>query len=249
MLSKAPKYLWAIYFAIWFILIFLTIYPFFLLFLSREQWYPLAHKLRRGWGKLLMFLTGLRGKTTYEEPLDRQKTYVFTPNHFSYFDIVSVNTQMPFYFSFMAKKELMKIPLFKIFFKTIDIPVDRHSKKGAREAYIGAHEKLKKGISILNFPEGGIGETVPTMRKFKLGPFKLAIEYGLDVVPITLPDNWKRLPSGGLLDGGTPGKMRMYVHRPIETKHLKPGDEVELAQRVYRIIEEKFNELNDLNAD
>lgn len=247
MFKKALRYLWAVYFAVWFVLIFIILYPLFWILLSKERWYPLAHKLRRGWGKMLMFLTGLKGKTTYDAPLDKDKTYIFTPNHFSYFDIVSVNTQMPFYFSFMAKKELASIPLFNIFFKTIDIPVDRFSKQGAREAYLSAHEKLKKGVSLLNFPEGGIGETVPKMRKFKLGPFKMAIEFGLDIVPITLADNWKRLSAGGLSEGGSPGRMRMHIHRPIETKHLKPGDEVELAERVYRIIEEKFNELNGIN--
>jgi 1-acyl-sn-glycerol-3-phosphate acyltransferase len=193
-----------------------------------------------------MFFSGLIAKTTYDEKLDKKKTYIFTPNHFSYFDIVSVNSQMPFYFSFMAKKELANIPVFKIFFRTIDIPVDRYTREGAKNAYIGAHNKLDAGISILNFPEGGIGPQVPKMRKFKMGAFKMAIERGLDVVPITLPDNWKRLPSGGLSKGGTPGRMRMHVHRPIPTKHLKPGDEVVLADEVYAIIERKFNEMNNL---
>ncbi|MBT8326920.1 MAG: 1-acyl-sn-glycerol-3-phosphate acyltransferase [Bacteroidia bacterium] len=214
--------------------------------MSKKKWYPKAHSLRRYWGRALMFVSGLRGQTIYEEPLNKKQTYIFTPNHFSYFDIVSVNSQMPFFFSFMAKKELANIPFFKIFFRTIDLPVDRKSIEGAKKAYYLAHKKLKDGISLLNFPEGGIGTTVPKMRNFKMGPFKLAIEYGHPIVPITLPDNWKRLPSGGLQEGGTPGKMRMYVHRPIPTENLKPGDEVELAKKVYTIIEEKFNELNGL---
>lgn len=240
------RYAWAIYFFIWFLIMFFILYPFFLVLLSKEKWYPAAHSLRRYWGVVLQFISGLRGNTTFEEELDKSKTYIFTPNHFSYFDIVSVNTQIPIYFSFMAKKELANIPLFKIFFRTIDIPVDRGSKAGAREAYKLANAKLNSGVSLLNFPEGGIGRTVPKMRKFKLGPFKMAIDHGLDIVPVTLPDNWKRLPSGGFEGGGTPGKMRMHVHRPIPTKNLKPGDEVELAEKVYSIIEQKFNEFNAL---
>jgi 1-acyl-sn-glycerol-3-phosphate acyltransferase len=227
-------------------LVFIILYPAFAVLLSRKAWYGKAHKLRRGWGHILMAVTGLYGRATYEEPLDKNKTYIFTPNHFSYFDIVSVNTQMPYFFSFMAKKELANIPLFRIFFRTIDMPVDRHSKDGAKKAYYLANKKLKEGISLLNFPEGGIGPNVPEMRKFKLGPFKMAMEYGIDIVPITLPDNWKRLPSGEFVPPGTPGKMRMYVHRPIPTKNLKPGDEVALAEQVYSIIEEKFKELNNL---
>ena len=40
--------------------------------------------------------------------------------------------------------------------------------------------------------------------------------------------------------------MRMHVHRPIPTKNLKPGDEQMLADQVFRIIENKFNEMNAL---
>ena len=243
---KLLKYTWAVYFMVWFIVIFIILYPFFFILLSKKKWYVYAHSLRRYWGRTLMFVSGLRGKTIYEEKLSKDETYIFTPNHFSYFDIVSVNSQMPYFFSFMAKKELANIPMFRIFFRTIDLPVDRYSKDGAVRAYYLANKKLKDGISLLNFPEGGIGDTVPKMRKFKYGPFKLAIEYGIPIVPITLPDNWKRLPSGGLSEGGTPGKMRMYVHRPIPTKNLKPDDEKMLAQKVYTIIENKFNELNGL---
>lgn len=246
MIIKALKKLWSIYFFVWFIAIFLMLYPAFVILLSKKKWYPRAHSLRRFWGKMLMLVTGLNGKTTYEEPLDKNKTYVFTPNHFSYFDIVSVNTQMPHFFSFMAKKELATIPLFRIFFKTLDLPVDRTSINGAKKAYYNAHKKLSQGTSLLNFPEGGIGSQVPSMRKFKLGPFKLAVELGLDVVPITLPDNWKRLPCGEFVPAGSPGLMRMHVHRPIPTKNLKQGDEIALGEKVYAIIEKKFNELNGL---
>jgi len=246
MIKKGLKYAWTIYFFICFVLVFLLLYPIFFVLLSKERWYPKAHSLRRVWGNILMKLTGLKGNTAYEEALDNKKTYIFTPNHFSYFDIVSVNTQMPYYFSFMAKMELSKIPLFKIFFRTIDMPVDRSSKAGAKRAYSMAHEKLNKGISLLNFPEGGIGPQVPQMRAFKLGPFKIAIEHGLEIVPITLPDNWRRLPCGEFVPQGTPGRMRMHVHRPISTDGLKMKNEKKLADQVYRIIETKFNEMNNL---
>ena len=174
------------------------------------------------------------------------KLPIFTPNHFSYLDILSVNVQMPYYFNFMAKSELGKIPLFRVFFRTIDIPVDRKSISGARKAIEMSNDRMERDISLLNFPEGGIGTTVPQMRAFKMGAFKLAIAHQVPVVPITIADNWKRLPSGGLDSGGTPGRMRMHVHRPISTTNLKEGDEEALASEVYRIIESKFNELNGL---
>ena len=241
---KLLRFAWAVYFFLLFLLFFLLFYPLFRLFLSRERSYPKAHTLRRIWGRTIMLLSGLRPRTIYETTLDPDQTYIFTPNHFSYLDILSVNVQMPYYFNFMAKAELGKIPLFRIFFRTIDIPVDRSSLSGARAAVELADERLRSGVSLLNFPEGGIGEEVPPLRPFKMGAFKLAIKHGVPVVPITILDNWKRMPSGGLRSGGTPGKMRMVVHRPLATSNLKSGDEERLASEVYRIIETEFKRHN-----
>lgn len=241
---KLFRYAWAVYFLLLFVLFFLLLYPLFAIYLSKERHYPKAHSLRRIWGRIIMFLSGLRPQTIYEQDLDPSETYIFTPNHFSYLDILSVNVQMPFYFNFMAKSELGNIPLFRIFFKTIDVPVERSSLSGAKKALMLASERLLGGTSLLNFPEGGIGEKVPKMMPFKKGAFKLAIEHKVKVVPITILDNYKRLPSGGLESGGCPGKMRMIVHRPIETANLKEEDVDHLANEVYRIIEERFNQEN-----
>ncbi len=243
---KLLRYVWAIYFLLLFVLFFFLFYPFFLYFLARRERYKKAHVLRRIWGRIIMFLSGLRPSTEYEEALDHREVYIFTPNHFSYLDILSVNVQMPYYFNFMAKSELAKIPFFKIFFNSIDIPVARSSVSGAKKALSLATERLQEGVSLLNFPEGGIGESVPIMGSFKRGAFKLAIEHNIKVVPITLVDNWKRMPSGGLDAGGTPGKMRMIVHRPIDTSNLKDGDEEALAKQVYSIIESRFKQINGL---
>lgn len=241
------KYSWTLYFALIFVLSFTVLYPLFLVLLSKKKWYNAAQKLRRVWGKVLMFITGIRPEVTYEEPLDKNKVYIFAPNHFSYMDIVTIGTLLPHLFGFMAKKELASIPLFKVFFRSIDMPVDRKSKDGAKRAYYLANKKLREGMSLVNFPEGGIGNTSPVMRKFKLGAFKLAMEHNLEIVPITLADNWKRLPiDGNYVPKGTPGRMRMHVHRPIPTENLKSGDELQLADDVYAIIEQKINELNDL---
>jgi 1-acyl-sn-glycerol-3-phosphate acyltransferase len=241
------KHTWTIYFLIVFVLSFTLLYPAFVVLLSKKKHYNSAQRLRRIWGIFLMFMTGIRPEVTYEEQLDENKTYVFTPNHFSYMDIVTIGTLLPHLFGFMAKKELANIPLFRVFFRSIDMPVDRKSKDGAKRAYYLANKKLREGMSLVNFPEGGIGSTSPIMQKFKLGAFKLAMEHNLEIVPITLADNWKRLPiDGNFIPKGTPGKMRMHVHRPIPTENLKGGDELKLADEVYAIIEQKINELNSL---
>lgn len=233
------KYLWAIWLAIHFLLFFIFTFPLFYLLLARKAWYPLAHQLRRIWGAYIMAMMGIYWKVEFEEKLDPKKTYVFAPNHSSYIDIPALAVLLPGYFSFMAKSELSKIPLFGVFFGTIDIAVNRKSAIQAHKAFQEAGERLEHGISICLFPEGTIPKSAPALGKFKDGPFRLAIEKGVEIVPITLPDNHLRLPDKGSFYA-TPGKMRMFVHRPISAAGLKLEDTDSLKQEVYRIIETKL---------
>jgi 1-acyl-sn-glycerol-3-phosphate acyltransferase len=191
-----------------------------------------------------MYASGLWPITIQKSKLDKNKAYVFVANHFSYLDILSLNVQVPHYFRFMAKSELGKIPLFKIFFGTIDISVNRSSIKDSHKAFTYADEALQQGESLGIFPEGRIGNNVPTMSRFKNGAFKLAIENNIAVVPVSILDNWKRLPDGGLESGGTPGKMRVIVHEPINTDQLTLNDMNALSDKVFDIIQNTFNEFN-----
>lgn len=232
-------YLWAVWLAIHFLVFFLPAYPLFRLFLARERYYPLAHRLRRSWGRYILFMTGIRTEVEFETALDPDKVYLFAPNHSSYLDIPAITVMMPGYFAFMAKMELARIPLFGIFFRSIDIAVNRKSAFDAHRSFLEAGKKVDKGISLCLFPEGTIPPDAPKLGRFKDGPFRLAIEKGVEIVPVTLPDNYKRLPDkGGFY--GSPGRMRMYVHRPISTTSLKSEDIDRLKQEVFSIIESKL---------
>jgi 1-acyl-sn-glycerol-3-phosphate acyltransferase len=233
--------IWAIWFFICISLIFLLFYPFFLLTLSNPKWYYYAHQLRRLWGGILLFVTGLRPHITYEEPLSKGGVYVFAPNHTSYLDIVLMCVKVPIFFNFMAKIELSRVPLFGIFFRTIDISVDRKNPMSAGKSFALAAEQLKRGMSIVLFPEGTISKKAPVLSNFKNGAFRLAIENKIPLVPVTFADNWKRLPDDGSFTG-SPGRTRMFVHRPIDTGHLNVADAEELKQKVFSIIESKMNE-------
>lgn len=243
-LLLALRYVWAVYFFIWFLIVFLLLYPFFILFLSREEWYKYAHRLRALWGRIIMAFSGLFPQTQFEEKLDKNQQYIFVANHFSYLDILSLNVQVGQYFRFLAKSELSKIPLFKIFFRTIDISVDRKSIRASVTAYQLAEESIQNEDSLGIFPEGGIANQVPKMVKFKTGAFRLAIQEDVPIVPVSILDNWKRLPQGGFHSGGTPGKMRMVVHKPIETKELTDKDLSKLIESTYNIIQNSIDRAN-----
>jgi 1-acyl-sn-glycerol-3-phosphate acyltransferase len=137
----------------------------------------------------------------------------------------------------MGKAELKKVPLFNKFFSRMNIPVDRKSLKDSHRAFVRAGDDLDKGISVSLFPEGTITHTAPIMARFKNGPFRLAIEKQVPVVPITFLNNWELLPdnfkSGKV---GHPGIAHVIFHHPIETTGMNQNDLQSLKQKVYEVI-------------
>ena len=88
------------------------------------------------------------------------------------------------------------------------------------------------------FPEGGIPKTNIFLKKFKNGPFKLALEKNIKVVPITLPDNKKMFPQEYFK--GHPGIVRAKIHKAIDPKTLKEKTIKNLNTSVYNIIFEQL---------
>jgi 1-acyl-sn-glycerol-3-phosphate acyltransferase len=104
-------------------------------------------------------------------------------------------------------------------------------------AFKKASERLRHGITMIIFPEGKIGGNYPpTMHEFKNGPFKLAIELKIPIIPVSSSNTWKMLWDDGTKYGTRPGICKYYVHRPIETSSLTPADADALRDEVYTII-------------
>ncbi len=137
----------------------------------------------------------------------------------------------------MAKAEFGKIPLFGIFFKTVDIAVNRSSKKDSYTAWKLASDSIDRGFDMVIFPEGTTSPLDGSLRRFKNGPFKLAIDKQIPVVPITYVNNWQLFHyDKGFY--GMPGQIEVKIHKPETTAGLKSADVSELRDRVYDKINE-----------
>jgi len=90
------------------------------------------------------------------------------------------------------------------------------------------------------FPEGTVPDLEVELAPFKHGAFTMAIEHQIPIVPMTFLDNKKRFPwsFGGLLGGskGSPGKLRVKIHDPIETKGMSKDNRVKLSQDVRELM-------------
>ncbi|MDB5137680.1 MAG: 1-acyl-sn-glycerol-3-phosphate acyltransferase, partial [Mucilaginibacter sp.] len=160
------------------------------------------NKVRRLWGLLSSAFAGIFYRFTYEVPFDRTRTYVICPNHTSNLDISAICLLIKSDCSFMGKEELTEGIVTRLFFRTADIPVNRESKMSSFRAFKKAIEKLQNGITMIIFPEGKIGDDYPPkLHQFKNGPFRLAIEAKIPVVPVTLLNAWDILWDTGTKHG------------------------------------------------
>ena len=240
------KYIFWVLYRVWFyVLVALPIiflFPILIISILKEEWYPLFFKIARFWAKFILIGMGFNYKIVREQNPERSKSYMFIANHTSMVDIMLMLVTLKNPFVFVGKKELTKIPLFGFFYKRTSIIVDRSSAKSRQAVFLRAQRRLKSGISICIFPEGGVPEERIVLDEFKDGAFRLAINHQIPIVPITFGDNKKRF-SYTFFSGG-PGKMRSKIHYFIPTEGLTTVDTKPLNNKSRTII---LNQLLDFN--
>jgi len=222
-------------------LIYFLFWPLFYYCSRNPSRYKTMNALRRVWGFISSALVGFIYQFDYEQPIDWNKTYIVCPNHTSNLDISAMCVLVNSNCSFMGKEELKKGLVTGLFFRSVDIPVNRDSKMSSYRAFKQAGERLQNGIAVIIFPEGKIGDNYPpTIHEFKNGPFKLAIELKIPIIPVSSSNTWKMLWDDGTKYGTRPGICKYYVHKPIETSSLNPADADALRDEVYAIIGQKL---------
>jgi 1-acyl-sn-glycerol-3-phosphate acyltransferase len=227
-----------------FILLVLSVlfYPFLYLAASKVKWYGHLNQLRILHSRLSSFLSGISYNFVFETPLQSNQTYIYCANHMSNLDIMIMCILAKKGFHFMGKDELLNHPILKIFFKSIDIPVNRDNRISAFRAFKKAGANLKAGMSLIIFPEGRIDDQhyPPQLIEFKNGPFRLAIENNIPIVPVSITNAWKLLWDDGRKTGSRPGRCDIYIHKPIFTEDLALVDDALLKDQVYNLIESKL---------
>lgn len=214
--------LWRFWFFFNAVFIFFLLYPFVVFYIRKPSGYATVFKLKKIWADYTLFMAGIKCRVIESAALEKNKAYIFCPNHSSILDIFISYKVLPKYFHFMGKAELKHLPMFGIFFKDMNIAVDRESLKSSYNAFQRAASDLNQGISLGIFAEGTIPACTPQLGNFKNGAFKLAIEHQVPIVPVTYVNAWKLLPDINRKLGGSPGTILVYLHAPIHntTKDL-----------------------------
>ncbi len=215
--------------------VFLVLLPLFLLLTLRRSWHRYALLLNQFWGRTFFMLSFIPARVEWRARLKKNQPYVFAPNHLSLLDI-AVMGYAPKPFVFVGKSSLAKIPLFGFMFKKLHITVDRESVRSRYQALLQSYQAVDEGKSVVMFPEGGIkSKKGVALTPFKNGPFRVAIEKQIPIVPVTMPYNGMILPDDGKLLM-RPRRPKVIFHEPIQTRGMTEKDIETLKAQTYQVI-------------
>ncbi len=243
------KFLFWILWRMWYYILvtvpIIVLFPFLLVSILREKWYPYFFVLARIWARVILFGMGFWVVLKKDQEPYPGKSYMFIANHTSMTDIMLMLAVVRNPFVFVGKKELAKLPLFGFFYKRTCILVDRTNSKSRMEVFKQAQDRLSQGLSICIFPEGGVPAESIVLDDFKDGAFRLAIEHQIPVVPITFADNKRRFSY--TFFSGSPGPMRVRIHEFLPTEGLSlqsKGDLKNLKAQAWMVIWKQLQKFN-----
>lgn len=189
----------------------------------------------QGWGASLIRMNKIPLLPSGLDGFDHRQPYVFAANHTSMVDIWALLAIIPNSLRFVAKEELFSVPIFGPAMRSSGhIPIQRGKLRSAFGSYDAAGAKIRSGISAAVFPEGTRsprGQLLP----FKRGPFVLAIQAGVPVIPVYIVDAWRILEPGSVRI--KPAPLEIRFGEPIPTTGLSADDRDALAQRTHDAVE------------
>ena len=183
-----------------------------------------------GWARLNGWLTPMFVRIIGRKFIDRTQSYVIISNHQSQYDIFVLYGWLGIDFKWVMKIELRKTPFIGVSCEKLGhIFIDRSDRNAAVRSINAAKEKITGGTSVLFFPEGTRSRT-GRLNAFKKGAFKMALDLGLPILPITIRGTRDILPPDTF--DIFPGRVDLIIHPPVETAGYHDGNLKELIDSV-----------------
>jgi len=188
----------------------------------------------RLWAHLWFPLVGIWVRKINKDH-NEKGNFLYVVNHRSYLDACIAVKVMRLPFRPLGKIEMKKIPFFGFIYKQSVVLVDRSSARGRSSSVREMMWMIRKGISILIFPEGTTNETDQLLTPFHNGAFRIAIETQTPLKPVLYLDSGTRLPHKGLRL--SPGRCRVLFLPSIPVQGLTMNDLPALKQQVFEVME------------
>ena len=186
------------------------------------------------WARINLRCCLINANITGLDHIQAGQSYIIAANHQSLIDIFLVYGFSPVEFKWVMKTELGAVPILGTACKAMGhILIDRSNPQSAISSINEAAKKISNGMCIVFFPEGTRSDNESVM-PFKKGAFRLAIELGIPILPISLHNTGNLVPNGTL--NWKPGQVSMQIHEPIATHLLIPDNVNDLKDRTRQQI-------------
>lgn len=190
--------------------------------------------LARLWSRCVLAICRVRSTVARHPDLDPAAAAIYVANHQSQLDIPALALAMPADFRMIAKKELLRVPIFGWALWLAGFPfIDRGSRERAIRTLDRSARLFRDGVSLVIFPEGTRspdGRLLP----FKKGGFVLALQTGVPIVPVSIRGGSAVLPRGSLRP--RPGRIDVVFSAPVSTAGYSLETKERLIDEVRRRI-------------
>ncbi len=199
----------------------------------------LAHYVGKFWSLLNIFLSGTRLTIKGKEKINKNLTYIVMSNHQSLFDVWALIGKIPLQLRWLVKSEIRKMPIFGYTLERIGhVYIDRKNRKGVSISLEAASRKIKKGTSVIIFPEGTRSEDGHLL-KFRMGGATIALKSGIPILPVTVNGSRFVLPKNTL--ALMPGKIEIVVGDVIDPSGYDENHKYELMEKIRSAIEKNLD--------
>ncbi len=175
--------------------------------------------VQRWWSPVLLWAGGATLHVSGHENLVKGQPYIFVSNHQSTIDIPAVFRALwPVDFRFVSKKVLQYVPFIGWYMTAARfVFIDRANHRNALKSLQLAGERIRGGISVVMFAEGTRSEDCRVL-PFKKGPFALAMQARVPVVPIAITGSGILMPKNSW--NIKPGPIHVSIGKPIDVEQF-----------------------------
>jgi 1-acyl-sn-glycerol-3-phosphate acyltransferase len=185
------------------------------------------------WGPSCLRVAGARLVVHRRAPVP-DGPVIFAANHESALDIFAVVAAAPRTVRFLAKRELFRIPVFGWYLALGGhVEVDRRDHQRAVASLSAAADRVRRGLSLMVFPEG-TRSLDRQVHPFKKGPFVIACQAGVPVVPVAVSGSGAATPKRRI--EVHPGAIHVSIGAAVHPAEVEGRDDL-LVEVRRRIIE------------
>ena len=186
------------------------------------------------WARAIAWITPMRVQVEGREHLDPKQSYVLVSNHQSQYDIFTLYGWLGVDFKWVMKKELRTVPGIGVACDRLGhIFIDRSNHAAAIATLETAKTRIVDGTSVIFFPEGTRSRD-GRLKRFKKGAFRMAVDLGLPILPLTVTGTRNVLPAG--TSDLLPGSARLIIHPPISVIGCDSNDCFRLMEETREVI-------------